>query len=200
MVKWLVTGAILCSSLVNHPWRSGHSSWFKPMRPRSKVRQRSSAMSRKPLRLGSGGQGHGAESPRWGSNGAEREGPGPSVLSRASRLSQLLFRFLRDHLMQAGASSPSGRRCLLEQLRHRPDVGRRFHHPFDDFIDVGGTFNALRRNAVGIGKLNEVWVAWQWCTGLAVVKEQFLPLANHAEVVVVDDQDLRWDVFVCGGS
>jgi hypothetical protein len=45
-------------------------------------------------------------------------------------------------------------------------------------------------DAVGFAELDEVGVAEQIDAAFAVVEEELLPLADHAEVAVVEDDDL----------
>ena len=89
----------------------------------------------------------------------------------------------RDHredvvlLHHLGLDHARARRCSpCAALQHAVDVGRRA--------------DAQALDAVGLGQLHEVGVALEVDAGQAVVEEQLLPLADHAEVVVVDDQDL----------
>ncbi len=45
-------------------------------------------------------------------------------------------------------------------------------------------------DAVGLTQLHKVGVADQINAAFAILKEQLLPLADHAEVAVVEDEDL----------
>ena len=66
----------------------------------------------------------------------------------------------------------------------------------DDFLARGDAFTA---NAVGVGQSDEVGSDHR-SGDVALVVEEFLPLANHAEKAVVDDGDLDVDFFLDDGG
>src|SRR5690348_16620395 len=92
------------------------------------------------------------------------------------------------------------------------------HGPLDGLVHVGGLLAADALAAVGLGELDEVGDAGagqlpgrtdrrqggvggvQVGVGVALVVEQRLPLADHAEAAVVDDRDLYRDALERAGG
>ncbi len=64
------------------------------------------------------------------------------------------------------------------------------HRRLEHAVDVAASADAQALDAVGRRQLDEVGVAFEVDARQAVVEEQLLPLADHAQVVVVDDQHL----------
>src|SRR5699024_2026090 len=104
---------------------------------------------------------------------------------------------------------------------HRPDHGvvvdAEVHHDggvvdghgfFDGGVDVLGALTAQSHAPVGLGQAHEVGDAdvlvlgggLQVGVGVAALVVQGLPLADHAEVAVVDDRDLDGDTFDGAGG
>ena len=108
-----------------------------------------------------------------------------------------------DHVFESSSGRNHGEDVLvLDALRVNEDgaviVGEGF---FNLARDIGGALDVDAWDVVGSGQLAEVGVAEEVDTGLAVVEEEFLPLANHAEVVVVENHDLDGElVNLCGGQ
>src|SRR5262245_26258212 len=107
-------------------------------------------------------------------------------------LRESVARLLDQHLGDRGAG-----RDHREDVVLLHDLGH--HHAgslvvlvrlAQDAVDVGGAADAQRPGAVGLGQLHEVRVPLEVGPREAVVVEHLLPLADHAQVVVVDDQHL----------
>ena len=72
------------------------------------------------------------------------------------------------------------------------------HGPLDDLVHITSALDPLGRHAVRIRELDEVGIAFEVRTREAVIEKQFLPLTNHAQVAIVDDQDLHRDLLKHG--
>ena len=64
------------------------------------------------------------------------------------------------------------------------------NHTLDSFVELVGGLNIFGRDAVGVGNHHEVRIDKR-SFGVAFVVEQFLPLAHHAQEVVVEQNDFH---------
>ena len=54
-------------------------------------------------------------------------------------------------------------------------------------------------DAVSSSQFTEVWVTLEVDAGFPILEEKFLPLANHAEVVVIENHNLDGELMNRGG-
>src|SRR5262245_37632246 len=126
------------------------------------------------------------------SEGSRTTGAAALISGAPLGLREPVARLLDQHLGDGGP-----RRDHREDVVLLHDLGHHHAGPLvvlvrlaQDAVDVGGAADAQRLGPVGLRQLHEVRVALEVGPREPVVVEHLLPLADHAQVVVVDDQHL----------
>ena len=109
-------------------------------------------------------------------------------LGGSNGLGHLGFGRLGNHILQGGTGRDHGEDVLiLHTLGVNQDgaviVGQGFRNLT---LTISGALEVDTWNPVGASEFAEVGVSFEIDTGLAVLEEEFLPLADHSEVVVVE--------------
>ena len=103
-----------------------------------------------------------------------------------------MFRWLGQHIFECRSRGDHREHVVrLDTLRidqHRTIiVVERF---LQLLADIGRAFDVDTFNAVGFCQFHKVRIPLQIHTAFAIVEEKLLPLAHHAEVVIIQHEDL----------
>ena len=113
-----------------------------------------------------------------------------------------MFGGLGDHVFEGGTGGDHGEDVFVFDALGFDDAGAVVvvEGLLEDAGDIGGAADVPAFDAVGFAEFDEVGVAEEVDAAFAVVEEEFLPLADHAEVAVVEDEDLDGELVDGGGG
>jgi hypothetical protein len=124
------------------------------------------------------------------------------VLGRTGGFLHFVFGGLDEHVFEGGSGGDHGEDVFVFDALGLDDAGAVVvvEGLLEDAGDIGRAADVEAFDAVGFAELDEVRVAEQIDAAFAVVEEQLLPLADHAEVAVVEDDDLDGQLVNGGGG
>ena len=124
------------------------------------------------------------------------------ALGRTGGFFHFVFGGLGDHVFEGGTGGDHGEDVFVFDALGLDDAGTVVivEGLLEDAGDIGRAADVEAFDAVGFAEFDEVGVAEQIDAAFAVVEEQLLPLADHAEVAVVEDDDFDGQLVNGGGG
>ena len=117
-------------------------------------------------------------------------------LGRANRLGHFLFGWFDQHVFKSRSGWDHGEDIVGLVTFGVDEAGPLIvvESLLQGAPHISGSLDVEALDAVGGGQFDKIGIALQVDTALAVVKEEFLPLPDHSEVVVVENENLEWQL------